>query len=135
MTNYIKILEDDKTFNERLKGLRILHGLTQPELGNKIGASKQAICNWENDNIIPSVDMICKLADTFNCSCDFLLCKTKKYTFEVNNLNKEQIKAINLIIDEFKLANKALNKALNKIESIEKENTNNNDEDNKVIIK
>ena len=32
--------------------------LTQVQLADKLGVAKQSISNWENDNIMPSVDML-----------------------------------------------------------------------------
>ena len=48
-------------FPERIKYLRQTQGLNQVQLADKLGTTKQSISNWENDNIVPSVDMLKKL--------------------------------------------------------------------------
>ena len=52
-------------FPERIKYLRQTQGLNQVQLADKLGTTKQSISNWENDNIVPSVDMLEKIADFF----------------------------------------------------------------------
>ena len=37
--------------NERIKELRTASGISQVELAEKLGVSKQSVSNWENDNI------------------------------------------------------------------------------------
>lgn len=44
--------------NERIKELRLAHGMTQVELARELSVSKQCVSNWENNNIQPSVDML-----------------------------------------------------------------------------
>ena len=44
-------------------------GYTQVSLAQKLNVSKQAVSNWENGNIQPSIDMLIRLADRF---CRFL---------------------------------------------------------------
>lgn len=52
-------------FANRLKFLRQSKGLTQVQLAEKLGVKKQSVSNWENDNIMPSVEMLIKTADFF----------------------------------------------------------------------
>ena len=59
--------------NERIRELRIASGISQVELAEKLGVSKQSVSNWENDNIQPSIEMLVKIARVFNVSTDFLL--------------------------------------------------------------
>lgn len=53
--------------------LRKDYGLTQLELGEKIGVSEQAISKWENDKSLPDVSLLPILATLFNCSVDYIL--------------------------------------------------------------
>lgn len=57
-------------FAERLRNLRKEQEWTQVQLAVKIGVSKQAVSNWENDNILPSVEMLAHIADFFQVSTD-----------------------------------------------------------------
>ena len=65
-------------FAYRIKYLRQTRELTQVQLADKLGVSKQSISNWENDNIMPSVDMLEKIADFFSVSTDYLLGREKR---------------------------------------------------------
>ena len=59
--------------NERVKQLRVARGINQVEFAKALGVSKQCVSNWENDNVMPSVEMLCKIADYFLVSTDYLL--------------------------------------------------------------
>ena len=50
-------------FGERLKELRTLKGLSQEELGKRLGVSKQTVSNWEIENVTPALDMFLNIAN------------------------------------------------------------------------
>lgn len=52
---------------KNIKRLRILHDLTQKQLGEKIGVTDKAISSWEIDRTEPDIGMIEKLCDVFEC--------------------------------------------------------------------
>lgn len=60
----------------KIKEERLNKGLSQPELAKIMNVSKQTISNWENGNRMPDVLTLKKLADFFNVSTDYLLCRT-----------------------------------------------------------
>ena len=86
--------------NERIKELRLLHGLNQVELAKKLDVSKQSISNWENDNIQPSIDMLIKISRLFSVSTDYLLGEDSRIYMEVSNLTKQQVQHIQQIIND-----------------------------------
>ena len=90
----------DKMLNERIRELRVASGLSQVELADKLGVSKQSVSNWENDNIQPSIEMLVKIARTFNVSTDFLLGEDNHTYIEVTNLTKIQIRHVQQIIND-----------------------------------
>lgn len=53
----------NKPLNENIKNLRMKAGLNQVEFARKMGITKQCVSNWENDNVVPSVEMLLKLSD------------------------------------------------------------------------
>lgn len=59
-------------FTERLKELRLKKGLTQTELGEKVGVKQNTFTNWENGKREPSFENLIKLADLFEVSLDWL---------------------------------------------------------------
>lgn len=58
---------------DRIKHLRTARNMSQVELAAALNVSKQSVSNWENDNILPSVEIIKQLANYFSCSSDYLL--------------------------------------------------------------
>ena len=86
--------------NERIRALRITKGINQIQLANKLGVTKQSISNWEHDNILPSVDMLVKLAAFFSVSTDYLLGLDNRRTLSVENLSDTQIAHLQLLIED-----------------------------------
>ena len=91
--------------NENIKNLRISHGLSQVEFAKNLCVTKQCVSNWENDNVVPSIDMLCKIADFFGVSTDYLLGRSERRVIEVSNLTAEQINHIAIIISDLQKAN------------------------------
>lgn len=58
---------------KRIKQLRKSSGLTQAELGNKLGVIKQTVSSWENDVSSPNSDTLSSMARIFNVTVDYLL--------------------------------------------------------------
>ena len=57
----------------RLKELRIAKGMTQNELAKVIGYSSLSYARYEKGEREPDISTLCKLADYFNVSVDYLL--------------------------------------------------------------
>lgn len=90
--------------NEQIRELRNIRGISQIQLANKLGVTKQSVLNWENDNILPSIEMLVKIANFFEVSTDYLLGLDKKRTLDVENLTEIQISHIQLIVDDLRNA-------------------------------
>ncbi|MCI8475981.1 MAG: helix-turn-helix transcriptional regulator [Clostridia bacterium] len=60
-------------FKYRLKELRTARGLSQKELGEKIGTTYSAISFWENGVNEPKLSYIIALCKFFEVSSDYLL--------------------------------------------------------------
>jgi transcriptional regulator with XRE-family HTH domain len=58
--------------------LRKEKGLTQAELGEKLGVSNQAISKWESEVSSPDISLLPSIADVFECSIDDLFCYIPK---------------------------------------------------------
>lgn len=90
--------------NEQIRELRNIRGISQIQLASKLGVTKQSISNWENDNILPSIEMLVKIANFFEVSTDYLLGLDNKRTLDVENLTEIQISHIQLIVDDLRSA-------------------------------
>lgn len=85
---------------DRIREIRQSRGMSQVELGKKIGVSKQSISNWENENIQPSIDMLIRIAKVFSVTSDYLLCLDSRNFIEVKNLSHAEISHIQQLIDD-----------------------------------
>lgn len=94
------------SLNENIKKLRLARGLNQVVFGKAIGVSKQCVSNWENDNVMPSIEMLVKIADFFNVTTDYLLGRNSKAHIDVSGLSDEQISHISLIVSDLSKHNK-----------------------------
>lgn len=87
-------------FGDIIKNLRLSYNLSQVQLANKLSVSKQTVSNWENNNILPSIEMLVKLSDFFSVSADFLLeIEYRKY-IEVTGLSDTQLAHVQQIIND-----------------------------------
>lgn len=85
---------------ENIRRLRQERGLCQEELGRRIGASKQSVSNWENGNIVPSIDLLVRLADFFGVSTDYLLGREKQRVLDAAGLTDAQAAHVQQLIDD-----------------------------------
>lgn len=75
----------------RIKFLREEFGYTQQDLANKINGAKSTIAMYENETRNPSLEVLVKLSEIFDCSIDYILCKT-----DIKNSGKQ----INDVLNE-----------------------------------
>ena len=61
------------TLGEKIKDLRKAASITQEELAEKIGVSRQAVTKWESDVGMPDVENLKIIATLFNITVDELL--------------------------------------------------------------
>ena len=64
---------DAKKIGTFLKELRNEKGMTQEQLGEKIGVSNKTISRWETGNYMPPVDCLNMLSDIYNISINEIL--------------------------------------------------------------
>ncbi len=86
--------------NERIRQLREARGMTQVELAAKLCVTKQAVSNWENNNIQPSVETVVALSDFFGVSVDDLLGRSTLRRLCVEGLTDVQIQHLNAIVKD-----------------------------------
>lgn len=87
-------------FGDVMKNLRISYNFNQIQLAQKLNVSKQTISNWEHNNILPSIEMLIKIADFFSVSTDFLLERDSRTYIDITGLSSEQRAHIQQIIED-----------------------------------
>lgn len=76
------------TFAEKLKSIRKQAGMSQEQLAEKLGVSRQAVTKWETNAGIPDIENIMAISALFDISIDELLSNEKgtkqltEYLFE-----------------------------------------------------
>lgn len=65
------------TFAEKLKSIRKQTGMSQEQLAEKLGVSRQAVTKWETDAGIPDIENIMAISALFDISIDELFSNEK----------------------------------------------------------
>ncbi len=67
--------ERDKrmTLSEKIKSLRRSGGMTQEQLAERIGVTRQALSKWETGDAVPDTENVIQLARLFSVTTDSLL--------------------------------------------------------------
>lgn len=61
-------------FKDNLTELRKIHSLTQEELAEKLGISRQTLSKWETGESLPDIEKSRALAELFGVTLDDLVC-------------------------------------------------------------
>ena len=60
-------------FSERVKELRKEAGLKQSDLASALGTTQRKVSYWKIGKIEPDLQTLCKIADYFKVSTDYLV--------------------------------------------------------------
>ena len=75
---------------DRIQYLRKQNGLSQEDLADKIGVSRQAVSKWESEQSTPDLDKIIVMSDLFEVTTDYIL----KGIEPVSTTSKKTIKTL-----------------------------------------
>lgn len=81
-------------FNEKLIELRKSKGLSQDELGQRLGVSRQTISKWELAQSYPDFQRLVLLSDYFGLSLDALVKDVDVQDVRDKNLSDKQLSVI-----------------------------------------
>ena len=91
--------------SERIKTLRERKGLTQSSLAKKLGVTRSSVNAWEMGLSTPSTQYLIELSKFFNVSTDYLLGLEATSTINTDGLNKEDILAVHMLIEQLRKKN------------------------------
>ena len=58
---------------DRIQYLRKTNGISQEELADKVGVSRQAVSKWESEQSLPDLEKIIIMSDYFGVTTDYIL--------------------------------------------------------------
>ncbi len=61
------------TIADRIQSLRKSKGMSQEELADRIGVSRQAVSRWESEQATPDLEKVVIMSDIFEVTTDYLL--------------------------------------------------------------
>ena len=61
------------TFSEKLMDLRRKSGLSQEQLADRLGVTRQSVSKWESGTAMPELVKLISLSDIFGVSVDYLV--------------------------------------------------------------
>lgn len=102
---------------DRLKKLREEEGIIQKDLADKLHITRATIASYETGKSLPSLEVIIKYADYFNCSTDYILCRTEEKNYKITkDENIEIVHNKSIVIQEaaMELLKKTLDKMMEK---------------------
>lgn len=78
---------------DRIQYLRKSKGISQEELADKVGVSRQAVSKWENEQSTPDLEKIIIMSDFFGVTTDYIL-KGIEPVADKEQKNKELISKV-----------------------------------------
>lgn len=58
---------------DRIQNLRKVKGISQEELADKVGVSRQAVSKWESEQSVPDLEKVIIMSEYFNVTTDYIL--------------------------------------------------------------
>ena len=74
------------SIGEKIYELRTAKNLSQGEVADLLGVSRQSVSKWETDGAVPELDKLMKLCDLFGVSMDELTCRRAQTAENQNSL-------------------------------------------------
>lgn len=90
-------------FGIKLKILRVNAGLTQAQLGARIGVTKSVISFYEQQERSPSPDVLIKLSRVFHVSADYLLGLERAVTIDVTGLDDTDVALLRAMAERLRM--------------------------------
>ena len=80
-----------------LKQIRNSKDLLQTKVAMDLNITQETVSSYETGRVFPSSDMLIKLADYYNTSIDYLLCRTK-FDIPINDIKPNTISDSDFIL-------------------------------------
>lgn len=70
------------TIGNRITAARLEAGLSQSDVMEATGLTRQSLSSWENDRVVPGPSSLVELSQLFGVSIDYLLMQTDVATIQ-----------------------------------------------------
>lgn len=80
----------------RLQELRKQKKISQQELANQLSLNVMTYNNWEKEKREPNIENLCKIADYYNVSLDYLV--GRKFGNDIGFLTDDQFQNLKIIL-------------------------------------
>lgn len=88
--------------SENIKILRESRNLTQVQFAAKLNVKKQTVSNWENGNVMPSVQQLVNIALIFSGSTDYLTGLDKRRIIDVTDFTDNEVAHIQQLVEAYR---------------------------------
>jgi len=97
----------------RITELRKEKNMSQISLALKLNVSQKTISSYENHKNEPGIDLLCKMADMFHVSVDYLIGRTDIRDYaSVSDLTWRSDEDINSLYDQLNVENRLIAKGM-----------------------
>lgn len=78
--------------SNKIYEMRKAHGLSQEQLAEKLGVSRQSVSKWESGESIPELERLVEISKIFNVTTDYLLKESEvdELTIRTEMLERQQ---------------------------------------------
>ena len=84
---------------ERIAEFRTNIGMTQAELGKKLGVTRSAVNSWEMGLSIPQLKHVIKMSRIFNTTVDGMISSSKRVVVNITDLDPKEQQVIFAMIE------------------------------------
>lgn len=84
------------------KEARIAKGLSELDIASKFKVSVTVVRGWESGVMLPTVDILCKLAVYLDVSTDMLLLSEKRKPLIIDDLDEKDKESVRRLYKEIK---------------------------------
>ncbi len=80
-------------------------GLTQAELGRRLGISRASVNAWEMGISTPTTQYISRLSEVFHVSADYLLGISTSNSLDLSGLDESDITVLHALVEHLRMKN------------------------------
>lgn len=95
-------MENINTFGEKLKQARTAKKMSQTKLAQKLYVTAPTVCRYENDQVLPPLDVTKRIAAILNVSLDWLCGGDTSEKVSLHGLTDKQKESVKGLIEDLK---------------------------------